>query len=88
MQRNCFCCRQELKPILTNHDGTPIEYGMHNGVIFESEGTYGSEVFDGQEKRARLEMYICDECLKDRGKLVYTFNVQNKRTNFRKFRNV
>ncbi len=74
MNRFCFCCEKKLESSFPEHDtfSTPPS----DATCWTSIGNYGSTVFDGGEFTSqRLEMYICDDCLIKKAKLVYQFKV-------------
>lgn len=77
MQRNCFKCEKPLTGI-TEYDS--IENSVHHATCWTTMGNYGSTVFDGGEfTDLRLEMFICDDCLKACGHLVYQYRVITQR---------
>lgn len=57
----CLCCGKELK----NIDGAD-EKNINqpdNALTFDTQGHYGSAVFDPMNPTVRLEINICDECV-------------------------
>jgi len=73
IKRNCFCCNKKLKGLYTNIEDPP-----YDAVSFSSDGKYGSSIFDPYEENARIEIYICDECLKKKAKLSYYYELEQK----------
>lgn len=55
---NCFKCMKELVNVWEDADNQP-----HDATTFITEGHYGSTVFDPMD-RTRLEINICDDCLR------------------------
>lgn len=63
MTVNCFKCDRplELDPG-TGYDSIGM---LFDGTIWQSYGNYGSTLFDSvSENEGKLEMYVCDECMK------------------------
>lgn len=81
MKRNCFCCEKSLKSDSDCFQSPPL-----NATAWETKGNYGSKLFDPIHDD-RLEIYICDECLRKKAKLAYFFKVKIKKeyTDVKKF---
>jgi hypothetical protein len=54
----CIVCATELEKC-SGHDSIP--YG---GTLFETMGHYGSTFFDPFDGQSKIEIVICDPCLK------------------------
>jgi len=60
----CIICNKILHRVDNEED---IKNPPMDGIYFSSVGNYGSSVYDGGEFEGhRLEIYVCDECLKDK----------------------
>ena len=73
MKRNCFCCEKSLKSDSDSFQSPPL-----NATAWETNGNYGSKLFDPIYDD-RLEIYICDECLRKKAKFAYFFKVKIKK---------
>ena len=65
MKNKCFCCEKNLK----NECNKPLS-ACYDAVAFDSNGNFGSSIFDPFELDARIMIHICDSCLKKKAKLV------------------
>lgn len=67
---HCIVCRKELKAC--GGKLTP-DYPPSGAIVFYSRGNFGSTVFDREMDRSgeQLELYVCDECVKERAELVW-----------------
>ncbi len=70
MNRTCFCCDKELT---LDHDTEIKESSNYNdATCWTSGGAWCSKVFDGlMDKFLKLEIVICDECLKKKINTAY-----------------
>lgn len=73
MKRNCFCCEKSLKSDSDSFQSVPL-----NATAWETNGNYGSSIFDPMGDD-RLEIYICDDCLRKKSKFAYFFKVKTKK---------
>jgi hypothetical protein len=74
INRTCFRCDKQLEATYSEIHGVEdsIYITPDDATVWTSLGNYGSTVFDGGEFTGRrLELYICDECLKERAGMVY-----------------
>jgi len=51
----------------------------YDATIWRSYGNFGSTIFDPLDNEY-LQVYVCDECLKKKQKLVQKYRVSNKVT--------
>lgn len=54
----CISCNRELEYIAILHS-------VSDGIVFHTRGNYGSTVLD---MNALVEGYICDDCLRNKGR--------------------
>jgi len=74
----CIICEKEFDVDITSNKEIGNIYG---GIRCHSSGNYGSSVFDpinGYAENEYLEFCICDECLKEKAKLVKLIQIQIK----------
>ncbi len=70
MENKCIVCDKELEVEAFNdvfRDAIGIVYGA---TIWRSHGNYGSTVYDPMFSDEYLEVFVCDECLKQKRRLV------------------
>lgn len=58
----CIICGRRLMRDMDEYEAQP-----RDGVMCETEGNYGSTVFDSCYRGEMLHFNICDDCLTDRG---------------------
>lgn len=84
MERKCLCCEKVLET-----DPHADKFGTTIGVVYgatiwRTHGNYGSTKFDpmGPPGSADefLEAYVCDDCLTQKGAMIYHVEAQVKRT--------
>lgn len=69
MKRQCFVCEKRVEPYGVKDDAlAPVD----DATIWETNGNFGSAVFDPMDSTT-LQIYICDDCLKAKQKLVLQF---------------
>ena len=70
MKRQCFCCDKELE--LDYDDEIEASSNYVGATCWTSYGAWCSQVFDGMfDKYLKLELVICDECLKKKIETTY-----------------
>lgn len=57
---HCFKCDKPIEKIFFNDD---FSNPPNNATYWNSQGNYGSSVYDNYSGHGRLEIYICDDCL-------------------------
>jgi hypothetical protein len=72
--RTCLVCDKEL--LADNcgdlSDSCKVSAPPDDAIYFESRGNWGSTIFDmGEFNRDRLEIYVCDECLKKKARQIH-----------------
>lgn len=60
----CIICERELRNVMEDCDNQP-----YNGTTFQSQGHYGSTIFDPMDG-LYLELNICDPCLVEKRALI------------------
>lgn len=73
MKRNCFCCEKSIKSDSDSFQSTPL-----NATTWETNGNYSSNMFDPIYDD-RLQIYICDECLRKKAKFAYFYKTKIKK---------
>lgn len=61
----CFCCEKSLKRVIPPEQGGS-ELQPYAGTSFDSQGHYGSTVFDPFLSGDTIHVNLCDECIRDR----------------------
>ncbi len=79
VERFCISCDKQLRSSRDNSTLMPTDYGPSSGVIFYTTGNYGSSVFDSIMGEEKLEIVVCDECLKKKGKHALLFYGEGKK---------
>ena len=73
--RHCFVCEKSISSALTGKARQKPDEPPSGATCWSTNGNYGSEVYDplanGSEEK--LEICICDECLKQKRALVNKF---------------
>ena len=72
---NCFCCGKVLE---TEPSDDPLVIApLYDGLIFRSNGNFGSTVFDPMPicREEMLQIIICDNCI--RGRLRWVTRLYN-----------
>lgn len=62
--KHCLACGEEQGYLYSPADGECA------GTVFTAHGNYGSTVFDPMDLRYRLQILICDECMKSKAESV------------------
>jgi len=76
IKRNCFCCEKSIGHAGPTDGKDSISNPPDDATYWQTLGNYGSTVFDGGEFTGeRLEMFVCDSCLKEKAHLVYHYRV-------------
>lgn len=68
----CFCCEMRME-LEGSHPDINHFGALHNGLIFESTGNYGSAVLDIDDHIEGFHIYICDLCLHANDDLITKF---------------
>ena len=55
-KHQCISCKKEIEM----HHGLP-----NDAVVFKSSGNYGSALFDPMDGSVSIQIYVCDDCLKE-----------------------
>jgi hypothetical protein len=61
----CFCCESPLEMAVPPEQGGS-ELQPYAGTNFDTEGHYGSTVFDPLATGDKIYINICDDCIRDR----------------------
>ncbi len=72
---HCICCEKELSPVC---DLESLWYQPDHGVICNTYGNYGSEVFDALDSKESLHFFLCDTCLLVKAKHVFVFKKEKQ----------
>ena len=81
-ERKCISCGKEIGVAILLKDGQDDFSIPPCGTVFTAHGNYGSGVFDpmddwaGASGRHRLEIFMCDDCLRDPKGSVYLVTVK------------
>jgi hypothetical protein len=68
----CIVCKTPLDNLeYESQNGSKVEVHPMYGLHFTSYGHYGSTIFDPMGTGEKLDIVICDKCLKDRMEHVY-----------------
>lgn len=82
VKRYCFCCEKKLELVWekrVSRYNSPLSDPTNNSIYFTSHGNYGSTVFDDYTGKSRLEIYICDDCLKKKAKFGFVVCTEDAR---------
>ena len=83
MNRQCFRCDKQLESCGREPDD--IQNPPCDATAWQSVGNYGSTVFDGIYSDVVLELYICDDCLRQKAPSVYQYIKEYKISNVKVF---
>jgi hypothetical protein len=89
----CLVCGMELTHATGGHtfmDSDVVTSQPSNGVAFSTSGNYGSELFDSIDGKERLEIVICDGCVKrnrDRTRVIQILQESNYGVRVKKLEN-
>ena len=72
LMMNCVICRSEHK--IDHQDENGYVHSVHDAVLCDSTGNYGSTEFDPLHGDEKLEFIVCDKCLVERAELFFVFN--------------
>ena len=64
---NCIVCNRDVT-LDGSYDEKTGECPCPDGVLFHATGNYGTSQFDNWASKGvvdKLELYLCDECLRD-----------------------
>jgi hypothetical protein len=67
---HCIVCDKKIKT------GTPMDAIMSwgiawGGVMFHSDGNFGSTTYDNIDEREYVQIFVCDECMKKKAKKIW-----------------
>lgn len=84
IKRSCFCCGKQLVGAIDSNIEQEFTSPPDGATTWTTRGNYGSAVFDPgppevqRGRDERLEISICDDCLKTKANLVYRFVTTNR----------
>ena len=71
----CVCCDKRLTAV----GGSEVPwYQPEDGVVCDTIGNYGSAVFDSLSGVESLRFFVCDECLLEKARHAFVFQVGKK----------
>jgi len=75
IERHCICCEKKLEPC-GGVEPDSLSNPPNEATYWQTSGNFGSRVFDSPVER--LETYICDDCLKEKARFVYRFQMSTE----------
>ena len=75
-ERKCFGCGKETGTAVSLKNGQDDFSTPPNGTVFTAHGNFGSGVFDPMVHGKRLEIFVCDDCLREPKGSVYQVTIK------------
>ena len=80
IKRNCICCEKSIGSALYNPEEDTLDGPPDDATVWSTNGNFGSTVFDPIDSKLRLELFVCDQCLREKSHMVYAAKTINKPT--------